>query len=136
MQLSNLYITILISLLLVFCQGSLRGPRQIAKLNYRLESCFGYMKYDLIIVEKDSSTIVTVYNRGMKSLSQVLDKKKLERFQKFVSELKAIENGGECTTTEYYVLSYSGEKIIKKDGNCAWEGFSKMYNDIFGVMPY
>lgn len=46
-------------------------------------------------------------------------------------ELKTINFGIGCTTTEYYSVQIGNEKFEINDGGCNWNGFDKLRKILF-----
>ncbi len=118
-------------MLFSFCYLSIGSTKQIAKLEYEFSGCFGSSKSTFTIYQKDSITVAKIVTDNKPPLESVLDQQKIERFNQFIKELKALKEEGGCTTVEYYKMQLKNEFIKKTDGGCDWEGFYHLQKELF-----
>jgi len=115
------------------CDQLFGNKQQIAKLTYQISGCFSSSKSTLTIYQQDSLTIAKIITDEHPPIEVVLTQNKMVKFNKFILELKELNDECCCTTVEYYTLQRKNELIKRTDGGCDWEGFSHLKKELFGT---
>lgn len=109
-------------------------PRVIARIDYRVMSCFGGGTYKLILVSSKGITSAILKTR-FDSDTTVLNNYKMQAYNRFLSELKTKEFGEGCSTYANYSVQTSDEKFERTDQGCSWSGFLTLTNSLFRPKP-
>jgi|GEM_PF-6286126 len=91
-------------------------------LNLRSSGCF-HARNDTLTLSRTPFGYMLQYHHKRMMLSNA----DVNFLIKFECELPLISNKGWCTSTDYYVLQYNGKEKRYIDGDCAWNGYYRIF---------
>ena len=129
-----LYLIISISYLFTIgCHDSNTNSKskRVATIDYEMYGCFGSRQATISLNKTDDILLAEMIVDGKEKSVTKMDSVKMIEFERFISGLRKVGIGG-CTTEERYEVTYKNERIVRKDGQCEWDGFSKLTQSLFG----
>ncbi|WP_426475886.1 hypothetical protein [Chryseobacterium balustinum] len=94
-------------------------------IKYRSQGCFHKIKDSIVIKNKDGK-----YYLGYNGRFKTLSKDEIDKIIQFECELYTLPKDGGCTTVSIYTLFFNGETKEIQDGNCGWNGWDNLKNDL------
>ncbi|MCT4622146.1 MAG: prealbumin-like fold domain-containing protein [Schleiferiaceae bacterium] len=82
--------------------------------------CFHRMQDSLYVHKENNQYFLSWDNEHIE-----MSHKDIEFFASFEYQMRMVQGGG-CTTTDSYDLTYKGEQFFSMDGGCHWNGIQKL----------
>lgn len=111
------------------CQAN--GKKELVKLQFVANGCFGSEQNELTITEDKGITKarLTINDTGIYTAD--ISREQLQRAYAFTDELKKVEVETGCTLHINIKVRTSNGTIEKEDINCEWDGYETLKGDLF-----
>jgi hypothetical protein len=104
----------------------------IATVDYSFTGCFGSENSKLLIYKTDNAIMAKLETKGFhRTYKRKINALQIDTLNIFIQKLRNLDEEGLCTTQEYYKVFIGNEIISKTDGNCDWNGFTKLKECLF-----